>query len=192
MKLGLFFPKPEIVPAVPAGTWRAAYTASTNSLHVIPEKDDDELTPSWNVPADDARAILESQFLSMRLRSQLLVSIPSPSHPPQPARIYLVGGGSVNPAIAEICGSVLGGAEGVFRLNIGGNACALGAAHKAVWGCEKEDGEGFEDFIANRWKEDEFVNRIDQGYRQGVWEKYGEALRGFEMLESEVLRTTKG
>jgi xylulokinase len=192
MRLGLFFPRPEIVPAVSSGTWRAQYTTDTGELQLL--SDNELQLPSWNIPADDIRVILESQFLSMRLRSQPLVSAPesSPTHlPPQPSRIYLVGGGSLNPAIADVCGSVLGGAEGVYKLDIGGNACALGAAYKAVWGCERQGGESFESFIGKRWKEESFVSRIDEGYRKGIWEQYGEALKGFDKLERQIVALEK-
>ena len=43
---------------------------------------------------------------------------------------YLVGGGSMSPAIVR--GDVLGGIEGMFRLDVGGNVCALGRAYKAL------------------------------------------------------------
>jgi xylulokinase len=188
MKLGLFFPRPEIVPNVHAGTWRYTYEPLSGALTEIKEASQD-----WPLPQTDARAILESQFLSLRLRSQNLVEPqPSPKNPditlpPQPRRIYLVGGGSQNPAIAEICSQVLGGAEGVYKLDIGGNACALGAAYKAVWGCERKDGETFEELIGERWDEGSFVEKIGAGYQKGVWEKYGEALKGFEEMEKSVL-----
>jgi xylulokinase len=179
MRLGLFFPRPEIVPPAPVGTWHATYAPSTNKLSL--------LTSDTNDAASDARTILESQLLSIRLRSASLVSSPSTGLPAQPSRIYLVGGGSLNPAIAAACGEVLGGSEGLYRLDIGGNACALGAAHRAVWGCERADDEGFEEFIAKRWEEEGFVKRIDVGYRKGIWERYGDALKGFEMLEQQAV-----
>lgn len=188
MKLGLFFPRPEIVPNVHAGTWRYTYDTTSHSLTEVQDG-----STVWPLPQTDARAILESQFLSLRLRSQNLVSAQkSPKDgsrdlPPQPRRIYLVGGGSQNPAIAELCSQVLGGAEGVYKLDIGGNACALGAAYKAVWGCERKDGETFEELIGERWDEDSFVEKINDGYQEGVFERYGEALRGFEEMEARVL-----
>jgi FGGY family of carbohydrate kinases, C-terminal domain len=43
-------------------------------------------------------------------------------------RIYLVGGGSHNVSIAALAGQVLGGSDDIYRLDAGGNACALGAA----------------------------------------------------------------
>jgi len=188
MKLGLFFPRPEIVPNVHAGIWRYLYDPSTHTLSDVEGGAD-----SWPLPSTDARAILESQFLSLRLRSQGLVSAqpdpkdPGKELPAQPRRIYLVGGGSLNPAIAQLCSDVLGGAEGVYRLDIGGNACALGAAYKAVWGCERGPDESFEELIGGRWNEDEFVGKVSTGYREGVWEKYGEALKGFEEMEKRVV-----
>jgi xylulokinase len=178
-KLGLFFPLPEIVPNVRAGTWR--YTCSSDGTNLK------ESATAWDKEAD-ARAIVESQILSLRLRSQKLVHSPSSGIPPQPRRIYLVGGGSLNPAIARIIGDVLGGAEGVYRLDVGGNACALGGAYKAVWATERKEGESFEELIGGRWRESEAVVKVDEGFRKDVWERYGDALGAFEKMEVEVLK----
>jgi xylulokinase len=180
MRLGLYFPRPEIVPNVKAGTWRFLYNPPTLSPLESNEK-------AWPVPSADARAILESQFLSLRLRSQSLVN-PQGSLPAQPRRIYMVGGGAVNPAIAELAGQVLGGSDGVYKLEIGGNACALGAAYKAAWGVQRQSGERFEDFLEARWNEDGFVKKICEGYRKGVFERYGEALKGFEEGEKKAIK----
>lgn len=186
MKLGLYFPRPEIVPNVKAGTWRFLYAPSTGEL-----RETDAGSEEWPTPQTDARAIVESQFLSLRLRSRNLVTPRKDASgkdlPPQPRRIYLVGGGSLNPAIADVCGDVLGGAEGVYRLDIGGNACALGAAYKAVWGVERNKGESFEDLIGKRWDEAGFVREVNGGYRQEVWERYGDALKGFDEMEKRVV-----
>jgi xylulokinase len=184
--IGLFFPRPEIVPNVSAGTWRYQYTLASHTLNPVNSVSDS----NWSRPNDDARAILESQFLSMRLRAKNLVSTPAAdqSLPPQPSRIYLVGGGSLNSEIARVCCEVLGGAEGLYRLDIGGNACALGAAYKAVWGCERGENETFEAFVGKRWKEEGFVKKVADGYQKGVWEKYGQVLEGFEQMEKEVVK----
>lgn len=184
MRMGLYFPRPEIVPNLPAGQWRYEY------------QDGELKQTSAEFNEADARGIVESQFLSLRLRSAKLVAphksdekSKAQNHlPPQPRRVYLVGGGSVNPAIARICGDVLGGIEGIYRLDIGGNACALGSAYKAVWGCErKDDKETFEQLIGERWDEEAFVKKIADGYREGVFEKYGEALKGFDKMEDLVV-----
>lgn len=179
MRMGLYFPRPEIVPNVHAGQWRYAYNPSTKALNILD-----------NVPEPaDARNIIESQMLSLRLRSANLVVKPEdhPELPAQPRRVYLVGGGSANAVIAKICGEVLGGVEGIYRLDIGGNACALGSAYKAVWGCERKPGQTFEELIGARWDESTFVERIADGYTEGVFEKYGEAVKAFEMMEKKVL-----
>ncbi|KAI0194172.1 cation efflux family-domain-containing protein [Astrocystis sublimbata] len=166
-KLGLYFPLPEIVPNVRAGMWR--YTCDARDGSALAES-------KINWPSEaDARIIVESQALSMRLRSQNLVSvIPGrPELPPQPRRIYLVGGGSLNPAIARAFGDVLGGAEGVYRLDVGGNACALGGAYKALWACERGEGESFDELIGARWKEEGNVQKVDDGYREREYKVYG-------------------
>ncbi|KAG9247293.1 hypothetical protein BJ878DRAFT_201103 [Calycina marina] len=178
-KLELFFPLPEIVPNVRAGTYR--YTCASNSLNL-----QESAEGTWT-PKDDARAILESQILSLRLRSHNLVVSATPSRPPQPRRIYLVGGGSLNPAIARLVGEVLGGAEGVYKLDVGGNTCALGGAYKAVWAIEHSEGESFETCIGERWRESEAVEKVDVGYREEVWGRYGDVLGAFGEMEQRVL-----
>ena len=167
------------MPNVRAGTWR--YTCSSTGSNLKEEKD------GWSKEAD-VRAIVESQILSLRLRSQNLVHNPAHGLPPQPRRIYLVGGGSLNPAIARIVGDVLGGTEGVWRLDVGGNACALGGAYKAVWAMERKEGESFEELIGGRWQESEAVVKVDEGFREGVWGRYGDVLGAFEEMEGRVLQ----
>ena len=186
LRLGLFFPRPEIVPNVKAGTWRFLYKDNQLSPVTPPEAQTKTEEKNWPAPKADARAILESQFLSLRLRSQNLVEKQG-NLPPQPRRIYMVGGGAVNPAIAELAGQVLGGADGVYKLDIGGNACALGAAYKAAWGVGRKQGEKFEDFLESRWNEEGFVKKICEGYRKGTWERYGDALKGFEAVEQQAI-----
>lgn len=181
-KIGLYFDLRETVPNIRAGTWRYECAADGSNLH--PSES------AWS-PAVDARAIVESQALSMRLRSQALVHKPDDLLPAQPRRIYLVGGGSLNPAIASVIGSVLGGAEGVYKLDVGGNACAMGGAHKALWGLERKDGETFDELIGARWKEEGSVEKVDIGYRQGVYEQYGGVLGAFEEMEQRLLAEEK-
>lgn len=183
MRMGIFFPRREIVPNIRHGQWRYSYDPKTETLQEL----------SAEPHESDARVIIESQMLSLRLRSAKLVrnehKLPNGTMlPPQPRRVYLVGGGSANAAIARICGEVLGGVEGVYRLDIGGNACALGAAYKAVWGCERKGKQTFEELIGERWNEEDFVERVADGYKAGVFERYGEALKGFHAMEQEILK----
>lgn len=180
MKMGLFFPRPEIVPNLRAGQWRFNYNPRDHTL--------EESTSGWDIPVDEARAIVESQFLSLRLRSRGLTTAPAEGLPPQPRRVYLVGGGSRNKAIAKVAGEILGGHDGVYKLDVGENACALGAAYKAVWGIEREPGQTFEDLVGKRWREEEFIEKIADGYQPEVFKKYGVAVEGFDRMEQQVLK----
>lgn len=176
-KLGLYFYLRETVPNVRAGTWRFHCRADGSDLREAGE---------WP-KAVDARVIVESQALSMRLRSQELVHSPRDGLPAQPRRIYLVGGGSANPAIARVLGDVLGGADGVYKLDVGGNACALGGAYKALWALERNRGETFDELIAKRWKEEGSIERVDRGFKDGVYQQYGRVLGAFEQMEQKLL-----
>lgn len=182
-KLGLYFYLPEIVPNLPAGTWRYSCSAADGS--------DLQAGAQWDGETD-ARVIVESQALSMKLRSHNLVHSPGGGLPAQPRRIYLVGGGSLNPAIARVVGDVLGASEGVYKLDVGGNACALGGAYKAVWALERRGGETFDELIGRRWKEEGAVEKVDAGYKEGVFHKYQDVLGAFEKMELEILAQNKG
>ena len=105
--------------------------------------------------------------------------------------MYLVGGGSLNPAIARVMGDVLGGVDGVYKLDVGGNACALGGAYRAVWAFERKKGETFDELIGKRWEEEGAIQRVDSGYKKGVFESYGKVLGAFEEMELEVLKENK-
>lgn len=133
-------------------------------------------------------------MLSLRLRSRNIVGSPEPNPkdlPPQPRRIYLVGGGSQNAAIAKIAGEILGGVEGVYKLDVGGNACALGSAYKAVWACERKQDETFEDLIGARWAEDDFVEKVAEGYQDKKYNIYEKGMEGLEAVEEDVLEKQK-
>ena len=79
----------------------------------------------------------------------------------------------------------------MYRLDVGGNACALGGAYKAVWAIERKDGESFEELIGGRWRESEAVVKVDEGYREDVWGRYGKVLGTFEEMEQRVLEGEK-
>ena len=188
-RLALYFPRPEIVPNVRPGTYR--YTRDPTAPADAPAKSSLSTDASvWSIPHDDARAILESQLLSLRLRSRGIVGSPTPNPknlPPQPRRIYLVGGGSQNAAIAKITGEILAGVEGVYKLDVGGNACALGSAYKAVWACERKEHETFEDLIGARWDEEGSVEKIAEGYQDKKYKIYEKGVEGLEAVEEDVL-----
>ncbi|KAK2050634.1 D-xylulose kinase [Colletotrichum somersetense] len=177
-KLGLYFDLPEIVPNIKAGTWR--YTANQDGSDLA------ESASAWD-RQKDPRIIVESQALSMRLRSQNLVRSARDGLPAQPRRIYLVGGGSLNPAIARVMGDVLGGVDGVYKLDVGGNACALGGAYKAVWALERAEGESFDELIGKRWKEEGAIQKVDDGFKDGVFQRYQPIVGAFGEMEKKIL-----
>ncbi|KAI5816760.1 FGGY family of carbohydrate kinase [Pyronema omphalodes] len=221
-KLGLYFPLPENIPNIPSGTWRFSFDGEAIT----------ETSKGWNIPYDDARCILESQALSMRLRSEPLLE--DARDRKQPGRLYVVGGGSRNEAIVQVMAKVLGPMEGVFALDVGSNACALGAAYLAAWAgearakpssteagvvhssmeagvvpgatvppvteprateakgaagvpCTAETKEPFEDWVQQRWDEASMVKKIGEGYQEGVWEAYGELMKGLKLVEELVV-----
>ncbi|KAI9847880.1 MAG: hypothetical protein M1838_000714 [Thelocarpon superellum] len=185
IKMGLYFPLPEIVPNVRAGTWRFTYSPASGTLT--------QTDKGWQLPLWDARAIVESQIFSLRLRSQKLVGSGVSDRadrsllPAQPRRIYLTGGGAQNASITVAVGEILGGTEGIRRLDVGGSGCALGAAHKAVWAIERADGQSFEDLVGARWNPEGAVTKVHDGYQAGLWEAYGAGLPGFEAMEKQIL-----
>ena len=179
-QIGLYFPRPEIIPNLPEGEWHYQYNPESDGL----TRTDKVI----NSPEEDARVIVESQLLSLRLRSRELVRSPGEGLPPQPRRIYLVGGGSRNKAIAQVTGEVLGGSDGVWKLDVGENACALGSAYKAVWAMERKKDETFEDLIGARWRETDFAEKIADGYQKEAFDKYTRVLKGFEWMEKELLK----
>jgi xylulokinase len=53
---------------------------------------------------------------------------------------------------------------------------------------QRREGEKFEDFLEGRWDESGFVRRVAEGYQEGVFERYGEALEGFRELEGVAIQ----
>lgn len=186
LRLGFYYPQPEIIPQTSAGTW---YFSINRNNAPTPIRAND-----WHSPDDDARAILESQALDIRMRSQSFfeptITDPSDSRK-QADRIYVVGGASRNTAVVQTLGEVLGGQDGVYRQLTGSsNACAIGAANKAAWATLRKPEQGFEEFVKDSWNEEECIQKVDKGYRNGVWEGYGEFLDGVRHAEDMITSST--
>jgi xylulokinase len=169
-RVGIYFPLPEILPPLPSCDIRAQYDPINNKLTKLPTALNNE----------DPRTLLESQFLSMRLRSAPLLS----SSNFRPRRIFLAGGGSANAAIVRICGGILGPTEGVWKAQeSAGNSCAIGAARRAAWVCE--GGKlGWEEWIGT--KEVTGGEKVDEGYREVEWKEYEDGVSGLAALEKMV------
>lgn len=188
-KLGFYFPLPEIIPQTESGTWRFLVGPDNKPRPYIAQEEDDQI---WKVPEDDCRAILDSQFLDIRMRSQPFFS-PEVSDAnnllKQASRIYVVGGASKNPAVIKVAEEVLGSEDGIYRqLEGSSNACALGGANKAAWAILKRTGQSFEDFVGEHWNEEEAIEKLGEGYQKGVWEEYGSLLGAVEEAENLIIR----
>jgi xylulokinase len=173
-KLGFYFPLPEIIPDAPNGTWRFL----VDELGTLKEP---QKSSGWTAN-DDARAIVESQALSMRLRAQPLSANGKPRH------LYFVGGASRNTGMLSIISQVLGSQNGVYRLTEGvtAGACARGSAIKAAW---TFDGRGmdFEDYVRMRWDTEGRLEKINIDQDQKVWDKYGSVLNAYGRCEQIIL-----
>jgi xylulokinase len=175
VKLGFYFPLPEIIPDAPRGTWKFNIDSSGKPTPV----------GGWTA-GDDARAIVESQALSMRLRAKPLLSNGKPRH------LYFVGGASQNSSIVSVISQVLGSEEGVFRLTEGvtAGACARGSAIKAAWAyCG--DGQNFEDFVRARWSMQGRLDKLGGDENEIVWQRYGDILDAYAQCEDLILSGTK-
>jgi xylulokinase len=177
-KLGFYFPLPEIIPDAPKGTWRFIIDGSGKPKNVEMSKISTE--------HDDARAIVESQALSMRLRAQPLLKNDKPRH------LYFVGGTSQNLAIVGAMSQVLGSQDGVFRLTEGvtAGACARGSAIKAAWAFDRK-GTDFEEFVRMRWNTEGRLAKVHVDENQKVWDQYGSVLDAYRQCEEIILSEKK-
>ena len=177
-KLGFYFPLPEIIPNAPSGTWRFVLDDFG-----IPKKVNKSST--WTED-DDARAIVESQALSMRLRAQPLSAKGKLRH------LYFVGGASQNSAIVGVISQVLGSQGGVFRLTEGvtAGACARGSAIKAAWAFDSK-GTEFEEFVRVRWNTEGRLDKVNVDDDQKVWDQYGSVLDAYTQCEEIILSEKK-
>ena len=120
-RIGFYIKEPEITPPImQTGTFR--YEADNSSADVFP-------------PDADARAVLESQFLSMRLHGGN-VGI-------QPTSVLATGGASSNPSLIRVMADVLGVPVSTGEQP---NSAALGAAYRARHGFECSERGAFVPF----------------------------------------------
>jgi xylulokinase len=135
--MGLYFPIPEIIPPNILGTFLFSFhNADNNPKPVLVDSIPSETHP---------RAILESQFLS--IRSHIAGILPPDTRPFR--RLVMTGGSSVNHAIQQVVADVFGTC--VYVTSGFGNkeaACAGGAIlAKMAWWKQKSGGRGTADSV---------------------------------------------
>lgn len=137
--LGFYFPQPEIIPPNITGEFFFKPDAGTTRMTAVPE--------SAFPPVSHPRAILESQFLSIKLR----VADIMPPDAPVLQRLVLAGGSSSNPVIQQVVADVFGtGAYVADRQSGTQEAAALGGAllaRYAWWGNNRGERGTFEDMM---------------------------------------------
>ncbi len=115
-RIGFYIREPEITPPIlKTGTFRFGPAGEP---------------VSGFTPGEEARAVLEGQFLSMRLHAGVVGIVPT--------NILATGGASVDPAVLRVMADVFG--VPVFRGDVP-NSAALGAAYRAFhgWRCAEAD-----------------------------------------------------
>lgn len=171
--LGFYFPLPEIIPPNVQGNFFFD-TTSPSGVQVIPED---------SVPAQvHPRAILESQFLS--IRSRINAILPPQSPPLQ--RLVVCGGGSNNAVILQLAADVFG-----MKVFISGpQGAAEGGAQLAryAWWREQNGGRGtFEEMRANDGEDGERFKLVAEP-KLGNVDLYAGMIGKYRECEEEVVK----
>ena len=161
--LGFYFPLPEIIPPNVHGNFFFSKTGVAQPESAVPH-------------SVHPRAILESQFLSIRSRIAAIL----PAHAPQLQRLVVCGGSSANTVIRQLAADAFG-----MRVYVAGQqGAAEGGAHLARFARWRHENGGrgtFEELQAMDGEEDEGEERLrlvaepDQKHvelYQGLIEKY--------------------
>ncbi|CAL1714607.1 unnamed protein product [Somion occarium] len=133
--LGYYFPLPEIIPPNVIGSH---FFLASEDERTIKRLFEEEVSSTAH-----PRAILESQFLSIRSRIEAIL----PEHAPPLQRLVVCGGSSANPVIRQLAADVFG-----MRVFVAGKeGAAEGGAQLAryAWWREQNGGKGtFEEMRA--------------------------------------------
>ncbi|KAI7869883.1 hypothetical protein BDF14DRAFT_1741452 [Spinellus fusiger] len=132
-----------------------------------------EPVEEFSHPQDNVRAILESQFLSMRLRLGRMVTSPM-------VRVLATGGAAANRALLQVLSNVLG--LPVYKQK-GMNSASLGGALLAKYAVGSHS--SFEEMMKNYVEEPELI--CEPKASETVY--YGTRLEDYVRLESLVLST---
>ena len=171
--LGFYFPLPEIIPPNVQGNFFFNIN-SPSGVQVIPEE---EVNPEAH-----PRAILESQFLS--IRSRINAILPPQSPPLQ--RLVVCGGGSNNAVILQLAADVFG-----MKVFISGpQGAAEGGAQLAryAWWREQNGGRGtFEELRANDGEDGERFKLVAEP-KGDNFEAYAGLIGKYRECEDEVVK----
>ncbi|KAF5103661.1 hypothetical protein D0Z03_000133 [Geotrichum reessii] len=174
-KIGFYFPLNEIIPTVDACQVRLTWNSTTTDAKVSTKSN------KFSDVTEDVIGILESQALSIRYYLDGMLT----STDRRPRRVYYVGGASQNLTICAAFSRVLVPSAGAYRVADMKDACALGAAAKAVFGDDK-NGISWEQFLEKRMPDDRF-SRVDNELDTKI-DLYGQkALDLFVRSEKESL-----
>ncbi|KAI0343290.1 D-xylulose kinase [Trametopsis cervina] len=179
--LGFYFPLPEIIPPNVQGSFFFRPSSSSSSPSGM------EAVPETSVsPSAHPRAILESQFLSIRARIAAIL----PEHAPPLQRLVVCGGGSANSVIRQLAADVFG-----MRVFVAGpQGAAEGGAQLAryAWWREMNGGRGtFEELRANDGEDGERFRLVAEPKAECV-DVYSGLIERYRECEEEVVRMCAG
>lgn len=124
--------------------------------------------------AVEVRAVVESQFLSLRLHAERL-GVKTPK------RLIVVGGASANKALLQILSDVFNAP--VYRLTSVANSAALGGAFRAKHGAECAGSSGYVPFDVSK----SLGFSLSATPSASAYEAYSKLLPRFERLEEEAV-----
>nr|GAT60769.1 predicted protein [Mycena chlorophos] len=167
--MGLYFPLPEIIPPNVVGDF--FYKVEDNA----------QITPVENIPNDaHPRAILESQFLSIRSRIAAIL----PPHAPHLHRLVVAGGSSSNDTIRQLAADLFD-----MKVYVSGTKQAAGMggallAKYAWWRAAQGDTGTFEEMTGGEVGELKCVAEP----RPEVTKVYDELVGVYQLCEEEAVK----
>ncbi|CDZ97127.1 Sugar (pentulose and hexulose) kinases [Phaffia rhodozyma] len=182
------YDKPEIIPSGVSG------------IHIFRDGiylPGGEVELSENELKELPRRVLESQFLSFRKRVASILKGERLN------RVFVAGGGSVNPVITKLLSDILGCP--VYVASGSSQGCAIGAAYRAAWAHKKlfSPGVSFEEVVNTARMElyDQKTDTVERDAIAGMkkvadpdlsaWNAYGALLPGWEKMEDRVVDICK-
>ncbi|KAF8967631.1 hypothetical protein BDZ97DRAFT_1916582 [Flammula alnicola] len=170
--LGFYFPLPEIIPPNVVGEY--FFTTSLIKTTVKPP-----LVADMPPPSIHPRAILESQFLSIRSRITAIL----PEHSPPLKRLVISGGSSANPVIRQITADIFGMDVYVSATKEAAGSGGALLAKYAWWKASHPDGT-FEDMTGGEAMD---VQCVAKPHKE-ISEIYDGLVSVYDACEEEVVQ----